>query len=227
MLHLNREQLHEIDRRCVADYHIPSIVLMENAARAVATEACRMMAGECCGTVLILCGIGNNGGDGLAAARHLHNFGADVTIGLVGDPANYKGDALTNWNIISAMKLTARPFDPQMLLDPRPVVVIDAIFGTGLTKPPRDPFPAVASAVNQSGLLVLAVDLPSGLDADTGVPPGAFIRATSTVTMVAEKIGFTRPGARGLIGDVVIGDIGCPAELVESFDSDHLKRAPL
>src|ERR1700677_2601873 len=100
MLHLTRDQLREIDRRATADYHIPGIVLMENAARAVADEACRMMAGECCGAILILCGGGNNGGDGLAAARHLHNRGNAVRIGLTADPRKYRGDAQINWQIV-------------------------------------------------------------------------------------------------------------------------------
>jgi NAD(P)H-hydrate epimerase len=216
MLRLNREQLREIDRRCEADFHIPSIVLMENAARAVADEACRMLRGECCGTILILCGIGNNGGDGLAVARHLHNRGADVILGLVGDPRKFRGDALINWQIISAMKLTARSFDPGMLNDPRPMLVIDAVYGTGLTKPPREPFPAVADAVNRSGLPVLAVDLPSGLDCDTGLCPGAYIAATCTVTLVTEKVGFACFDAHRVLGDVIVGDIGCPVELVEN-----------
>ena len=92
MLHLSRSQLREIDRLAAAEYHIPGIVLMENAARAVVEQSLRMMNGECCGTVLILCGGGNNGGDGLAVARHLHNAGADITIGLCCDPSTYKGD---------------------------------------------------------------------------------------------------------------------------------------
>jgi hydroxyethylthiazole kinase-like uncharacterized protein yjeF len=216
---LTRDQLREIDKRSVTDYHIPSIVLMENASRAVADEACRMMRGECCGTVLILCGGGNNGGDGLAVARHLHNRGADLTIGLATDPAKYTGDALVNWNIAAAMKIPAKPFEIAMLNDPQPVLIVDAIFGTGLTQAPREPFPAIAEAVNHSGLPVLAVDLPSGLNCDTGEAPGACIAATCTVTFVAEKIGFAQPQARRFLGEVIIGDIGCPSELVESVAS--------
>ena len=145
---------------------------------------------------MILCGGGNNGGDGLATARHLHNRGADVTIGLCCNPATYKGDALINWQIVSAMKIPASPFDHSMLIDPPPMVILDAIFGTGLTKPPREPFGSIAKAVNDSGLPVLAVDLPSGLDCDTGVPPGACIRASCTVTFVAEKVGFAHAEAK-------------------------------
>src|SRR5947208_45391 len=102
MLHLTRDQLRRIDRESTERYHIPSIVLMENAARAVAGEACRMLGGECVGEILILCGGGNNGGDGLAVARHMHNRGADVAIALLTDPSRYQGDALINWQIAQA-----------------------------------------------------------------------------------------------------------------------------
>lgn len=217
MLQLTRHQLQEIDRRSTADYHIPGIVLMENAARAVAHEACQILANECVGEVLILCGGGNNGGDGLAAARHLHNRGADVTIGLLADPGKYRGDALINWKIAEAMKIPAAAFDAEMLNNPRPLLVIDAIFGTGLSKPPRDPFGAVAAAVNKLRLPVLAVDLPSGLDCDTGNVLGSCIRAERTLTFVAQKTGFARAQVRQYLGQVIVGDIGCPTELIEAI----------
>jgi NAD(P)H-hydrate epimerase len=216
MLHLSRQQLREIDRRALADYHIPSIVLMENAARAVVDRAVEALADECCGMVLVLCGGGNNGGDGLAAARHLHNRGCAVVIALCCDPSKYTGDALTNWQITRAMNIPAQPFEESMLTDPRPLLIVDAIFGTGLSEPPRPPFASIADAVNRSGSPILSVDIPSGLDCDTGKPLGACIRAGCTVTFVAEKIGFTQPEARKCLGHVIVGDIGCPMELVRA-----------
>ena len=105
MIRLTRAQVREVDRRAVEQYHIPGIVLMENASRAVA-EVAEMMLRKYNGkNVLLLCGGGNNGGDGLAAARHLHNRGMGVTIGLCTDPTTYKGDALINWQIVQAMNL--------------------------------------------------------------------------------------------------------------------------
>jgi NAD(P)H-hydrate epimerase len=178
-----------------------------------------MLGGDCIGEILILCGGGNNGGDGLAAARHLHNRGADVAIGLLTDPSAYKGDALTNWWIAQAMNLATAPFEAAMLQDPPPMLIIDAVFGTGLTKPPRDPFPAVAASINHSGLPVLSVDVPSGLDCDTGVSLASCIAATRTVTLVAEKVGFANAEARRYLGEVIIGDIGCPRELIEEVRS--------
>ena len=204
-MRLTRAQSREIDQRCVAEFHIPTIVLMENASRAVADTAMSMLRGR--RRVLILCGGGNNGGDGLAAARHLHNRGCNVTIALTIDPAKFHGDALINWNIVKAMKMS--------LVDPLPLIdtdlIIDAIFGTGLDRPPQPPFDHVIESVNRSAIPVLAVDVPSGLDCDTGQPLGACIRATTTVTFVAEKVGF--PNAKQWTGNIVIGDIGCPREL--------------
>ncbi|HSV12762.1 MAG TPA: NAD(P)H-hydrate epimerase [Tepidisphaeraceae bacterium] len=217
MLHLTRDQVRRIDRLAGERYHIPGIVLMENAARAVADEACRMLGGECVGEILILCGGGNNGGDGLTVARHMHNRGAEVAIGLLTDPSRYQGDALINWQIAQAMGLQASPFAPAMLEDPRPMLIIDAIFGTGLTQSPRDPFPHIASIINHAGIPVLAVDVPSGLDCDTGEPPGACISATRTVTFVARKVGFKNAAAHRVLGDVIVGDIGCPRELIEEI----------
>ena len=213
MRRLTRDQVRTIDRLCVERYGIPGIVLMENAARAVADVAWEMLHGRP-GDVLVLCGGGNNGGDGLAVARHLHNRGCGVTIGLLVDPAKYKGDALTNWNVVRAMGLPARPYEAAMLRG-HPALVVDAIFGTGLDKPPRDPFGAVAAAVNGAGIPVLAVDVPSGLDCETGTPPGGCIAAARTVTFVAEKVGYGSDVARRWLGRVTVGDIGCPRELVD------------
>ncbi len=217
MTRLTRDQVRSIDRRALDDYGIPGVVLMENAARAVADAAWELLGGVP-GPVLVLCGGGNNGGDGLAAGRHLHNRGCDVSIALLVDPAKYTGDAAINWQIVRAMGLPTAAFDPAQLVGPR--LLIDAIFGTGLDEPPRDPFPAVFDAVNHSGVPVLAVDVPSGLDCDTGVPPGACVRATRTVTFVAEKVGFAAPAAAGFLGVVTVGDIGCPRELVRAVAAD-------
>jgi NAD(P)H-hydrate epimerase len=165
--------------------------------------------------VLILCGGGNNGGDGLAVARHLHNRGAQVSIALTTQPEEYKGDAQTNFNICREMRLPIAPTDPDSIRNSKAKLVVDAIFGTGLNRPPRDPFPQIVDAVKHSRIPVLAIDLPSGLDCDSGEPLGACIQATHTITFVAEKVGFTKPQARKYLGDVIIGDIGCPRELIE------------
>jgi NAD(P)H-hydrate epimerase len=165
--------------------------------------------------ILILCGGGNNVGDGLAVARHLHNHGCNILIALTISPEDYKADALTNFKIIQEMKLPIATADAARISASSPDLIIDAVFGTGLNRPPRDPFPAIAAAVKSLGKPVLSIDLPSGLDCDTGNPPGDCIEATRTITFVAEKIGFANPGAKNYLGQISIGDIGCPRDLVE------------
>jgi hydroxyethylthiazole kinase-like uncharacterized protein yjeF len=216
MLLLTRAQVREIDRRASEEYGIPGIVLMENAALAVVHEAMRMLRSQRSPSALILVGGGNNGGDGLAAARHLHNRGVSVTIGLMTEPERFKGDAIINWKIVSTMKLPAEPITTALIARHARGLVIDALFGTGLTEPPRNPFPTIAQAVNDFCSDVLAVDVPSGLDCDTGQPLGICIRATSTVTFVAQKPGFIKSTARPYLGNVTVGDIGCPKELIDA-----------
>ena len=214
MIRLTRAQVREVDRRAIEQYHVPGIVLMENAAISATRAACALLDGD--GDVLILCGGGNNGGDGLAVARHLHNRGSRVTIALTVDPEKYRGDALINWQIVHAMKLPVRRADPELISGFDGDLVVDAIFGTGLSQVPRPPFDQLVAAVKKSGAAVLAIDVPSGLDCDTGEPLGACIEATATITFVAEKVGFDRPSARRYLGNVTVGDIGCPCELVEA-----------
>jgi NAD(P)H-hydrate epimerase len=240
-LRLSRAQVREVDRIAIARYGIPGIVLMENAARGASDVALAMLhdptamhlsANQAGGAaqrspgsasaadVLIVCGGGNNGGDGLAIARHLHNSGCQVRLALTIDPDRYEGDALINWRIVRAMNLPQEAFDPARIGTPD--LIVDAVFGTGLSKPPRDPFPRLADAINASGAPILAIDLPSGLDCDTGHPLGpACIRATRTVTFVAEKTGFATAGSRAFTGDVVVAEIGCPREII-----DEVTRLP-
>jgi NAD(P)H-hydrate epimerase len=215
-LHLTRQQVREIDRRAIAQYHVPGIVLMENAARALEAAALQMLGTE--QQAVILCGGGNNGGDGLALARLLHNRGVEVELLLTGDPDTYRGDAQINWEIVRAMQLKWQQIDPQRI-SRRPLIV-DAIFGTGLDREPRPPFAQIAAAINASGSPVLAVDLPSGLDCDTGQPLGACVRTTRTVTFVAHKAGFANLQSRPFTGDITVGNIGCPRELIEEVLRD-------
>jgi NAD(P)H-hydrate epimerase len=217
MKRLTRAQVREVDRLAVERYHLPSIVLMENAARSVTDAALEMLrlAG---GRVVIACGGGNNGGDGLAIARHLHNRRHRVEINLFTSVTEFEGDALTNWQVTRMMGLPAEPFSPQSLVAEPPALVIDAVFGTGLSQPPRGGLlTSFVQALGRSGVPVLSVDVPSGLDCDTGQPLGPCVRATRTVTFVAEKVGFAAAAAGEFLGDVTIGDIGVPRELIEEI----------
>jgi NAD(P)H-hydrate epimerase len=213
---LTRAQVREVDRLAIEEFHIPGIVLMENASRAVVDEALALMVDFRVRKALILCGGGNNGGDGLAVARHLHNQGAEVTLALTTDPARYTGDALTNWKIASAMQLPVTNATPELIRAFDDGLIIDAIFGTGLAEPPREPFPLLVQAIADSEQPVLAVDVPSGLDCDIGQPLGpAAVIADRTVTFVAPKAGFANPSAAHYLGQVIVGDIGCPRVLID------------
>jgi NAD(P)H-hydrate epimerase len=215
MIRLTRQQVRQIDRLAVERYHIPGEVLMENASIAAANLATSMISVADRGEILILCGGGNNGGDGLALARHLHNRQLEVKIFLTADPEKYANEAKTNWQIVKAMGLPISQPSPESMAREKPILIVDAIFGTGLTKSPRDPFAEIAAAVEKVGAPVLSIDIPSGLDCDTGLPLGpACIKATRTITFVAEKTGFANPKAREYLGEITIGDIGCPRELV-------------
>jgi NAD(P)H-hydrate epimerase len=214
---LTRRQVREVDRRAIAEFHIPGIVLMENAARAAADAVLRLIEKhKTIPEALIVCGGGNNGGDGFAAARHLHNAGVDVRIAIAGEPDRLAGDAATNFNLIAAMKLPV--FDARPALPPMGhCIIVDALFGTGLDRAPAEPFVSIIEQINRSGRPVIAIDVPSGLDCDTGRPPGACVRANHTITFVAEKVGFGEPQAKEFLGEISVGDIGCPRELVEQI----------
>jgi len=230
MIFLTRAQVRQIDRRAITDYRIPGVVLMENAARGIAQVAWQMLGNKRNGPVLIVCGGGNNGGDGLAAARHLHNGGAQVSILLTSDPGKYAGEAKANWEIVAAMKLPTAVADPAAIAATKPALVIDAIFGTGLSQAPRPPFAQIVAAMQGLGALILAVDIPSGLDCDAGTPLGPVcVRATCTATFVAQKAGFAHPPAKAFLGEVSVWDIGCPRELVhevaDAREPDKIKPA--
>jgi NAD(P)H-hydrate epimerase len=220
MIRLTRAQVRNIDRLAVERYHMPGVVLMENAAIAAAGVAMQMVAPP--KSALILCGGGNNGGDGLAIARHLHNRGLNVQIMTTADPAKYAGEAKINWEICQAMKLPTREATTDAIAESRPSLIVDAIFGTGLTQPPRPPFAEFATAISKTTAPVLAIDIPSGLDCDSGMVLGsACVAATRTVTFVAEKIGFDRGQARKYLGQVIVADIGCPVELIAEAARDQ------
>lgn len=211
MLVLTREQAREVDRVAMEELGIPGIVLMENAARGVA-EVVRERLGGARGPVAIFCGPGNNGGDGFAAARHLANAGVEVRLHLVVPADAYPdgSDAGTNLRIARAMGLPlVEDFDTSGA-----ALLVDAVFGTGLTRPVREPYLGAVRAMEASGAEVVAVDLPSGLDANTGTVLGAAVKAAVTATMVAPKVGFALAEGPRLVGEVRVIDIGIPPAVV-------------
>jgi NAD(P)H-hydrate epimerase len=212
---LDRASVRSVDRAAIEDYGIPGIVLMENASRALAREALGMLeeAAAPGGTVLIVCGSGNNGGDGWALARHLHNAGARTVVAVLGEPRP-ESDAGINCAICRKMGIAEISID-ELDAYAGAALIVDAIFGTGLDREVKGRAREVIGWINEAGRPVLAVDVPSGLDCDTGRPLGVAVRAAVTVSFVGYKPAFNALQAQPFIGRVVIGEIGVPRELIE------------
>ncbi len=217
---LSREQVRAIDRRAIDEFGVPGVVLMENAGRGAAEVLLSLGAR---GPVVVCCGKGNNGGDGFVIARHLDNRGVPVRVLLFARPEELTGDAAVNCEIVRragiAMEVHSGPaLDGQALRKELAAAewVVDALFGTGLAGAVRPPFDGVIGAINASGAKVLAVDIPSGLDCDSGQPLGVTVRALHTVTFVAMKQGFAQPAAREWVGEVHVADIGAPQAALDS-----------
>ena len=214
----SRDALRELDRRAVQDFHLPVLLLMENAGRAVAEAALKHLHKSPRGA-LVLAGPGNNGGDGLVAARHLHNAGVHISILLLAPRDHYKDAAATQLAITDAMKLHTETLSADhaelrdWLVDSNPAdILIDALFGTGLSRPVEGLAADAIRAANAAKRTIIAVDIPSGLDADTGQPLGIAIHATETVSFCGLKRGF--PHAQAYTGKVTVADIGAPRELL-------------
>lgn len=219
MLSLTREQSRTIDRLAIEQFGLPGVVLMENAGRGCAELLLRLGVA---GRVVICCGSGNNGGDGLVMARHLENAGVDVLVALFAAEEAVRGDAAVFLRVIRAAETPLVVVPPSAAGDAADLLsqadwIVDALLGTGVTGPVREPLAGVIEAINRQCTRVLAVDLPSGLDCDSGRPWGACIRAEHTATMVAPKAGFSR--AAGWTGQVHVVEIGIPKRLLTWLES--------
>jgi len=215
MRHATREQIREVDRTAIEEYGMPGVILMENAGRGAAQIALEMLGGKKDAHVAIVCGRGNNGGDGFVVARHLHNRGVGGTVFLLAPRETIGGDALINLQIAERMGLDLRDAQPGDLDFSECGLVVDAMLGTGLAGEVREPFLAAIEAVNAAGRPVLAVDIPSGLDANTGEVLGDCVRANRTATFALPKVGFIRAAGPEMTGDVTIVDISVPREILE------------
>ena len=219
---LTREEMLELDRKAIEEYKIPGIVLMENAGRNVAEEILKMIDDPQQAKVAILCGKGNNGGDGFVVARHLHNHSISVYVFLVAKISDIlkDGDAGTNLQILLNMKIPVKeildiPGVNSILKELNGYnILADALFGTGLSGDVREPFKTLISGVNNLNKPTLSVDIPSGLDCNTGKILGAAIKATKTVTFAVAKKGFYLNDGPSYTGKVIVSDIGIPKELI-------------
>jgi len=224
----SRDEVRDVDRRAVEEFHMPSIVLMENAGRGAAEV---LESAGIAGPVLICAGKGNNGGDGFVIARHLENRGFGVCVLLFSNPESLKGDAEINFEILMAAGTPVEVWGDEFVaarLTERLAGadwIVDALLGTGTKGEIREPFAAIIDAINQSPAKVLAVDLPSGMDCDTGQPLGVCIKANATATFVAPKLGFNSPAAANLTGEVHVVDIGVPRIAIPA-NPPHLNPLP-
>lgn len=215
---LTRAQARMLDRDAIEEIGIPSIVLMENAGQRVVEYLLPLYQK---GPIIVCCGKGNNGGDGLVVARYLDNYSLPVQVLLFADPLTLTGDAKLNYSIALNSKIKISVVDHanlNLVIDsilPSASWIIDGLFGTGLQGKVREPFDRIIQAINALKTSVLSIDIPSGLDCDTGEPLGSTIEATHTVTFTSLKKGFTQPKAKKFLGILHVASIGTPKIILE------------
>ncbi|GIX03637.1 MAG: NAD(P)H-hydrate epimerase [Planctomycetaceae bacterium] len=224
---LTCEQVRALDRAALEEYGLPGVVLMENAGRGCveALQHRGWLAQD--PHVHIICGRGNNAGDGFVIARHLDNRGIRVTVWLAESAQRLRGDAGIMFHVIERAGLPIRmladlpaeewPMVWQQMAQGHPWFLIDALLGTGLKGEVQPPLRQVIEVINQVRPRCVSVDIPSGLDADRGVPLGAALTAQLTLTMAAPKLGFLQPTAAEYTGEVEVIDIGIPRQLWQRY----------
>jgi NAD(P)H-hydrate epimerase len=218
---LSRQEVRQIDQYAVETLGISGLVLMENAGRGAADAIGNFLGGSVTTkSVAVVAGSGNNGGDGFVVARHLAMRGAKVVTFQVCPLDKLTADAAANLAILHKLGHDVRQVAAEELGGlAKPLrgfdAVVDAVGGTGVRGALRDEMAAAVEAINAAGRPVVAIDIPTGLDCDTGQAEGIAVRAALTVTFVARKKGFDVPGAEAYTGNVVVADIGIPAEVVE------------
>ena len=223
---LTSAQMKEIDRRTIEDIGIPGPVLMENAGLQVFRVLQALFPGLAGENIVIVAGKGNNGGDGLVVARHLHNHGVRPQVLLLASKEEVRGDAALNLKIARAVGVTikevrsASDWKKQQKLLEHASVILDAIFGTGLVKPAEGLYAQAIESINKTRAFKLAVDIPSGLSSDTFELIGPAVRADLTVALAAPKIAHVFPPAEELVGDFIVADISIPPFL---FEDESLK----
>ncbi len=224
MKHLSRrlytaEQIRAIEREVIERHGVPGFTLMTRAGHAVFEQA-TALAGDG-GRVLVLCGPGNNGGDGYVAAMRLREAGHPVDLLTLSEPERLRGDARKAFQQWTAAGGETRPFDGTLAADYD--VIVDAIFGTGLARPLEGRFLVAVQLVNEHRAPVVAVDIPSGLSSETGNPLGSAVMAAETVTFIGLKLGLFTGRAADFCGSVILDDLDCPDTVYEKFQPAVLR----
>jgi NAD(P)H-hydrate epimerase len=228
-LHLTRRQARAVDELAIDRYGFLGMVLMENAGRGVVDVLLGIDSGlaeEQARSVVILCGKGNNAGDGFVIARHLEIRGIRSQVVLLAPPHELRGDARANYEILGH---TDVPMIDLSAVDALPIAlasetadcvwIVDALLGTGASGEPREPLATAISWMNAQPVPRLAIDVPSGLDCDTGQAAAATVIADHTCTLVAPKVGFLTPAAADFLGQLHVVSIGIPQQLIDEVAS--------
>ena len=208
VMYLGAEEMAEADRASIEEFGIDVLLLMENAGRGVALLARRMLGGSAKGKrICCVAGKGNNGGDSLVAARHLSNWGADVSVMLGGERGDIRDIPLRQLEVLERMGVAVRePGDEFCEAE----LLVDGLLGYGSKGAPREPVARLIRRINASGVPVVAVDIPSGLDATTGEPNEPCVVAAATATFGFPKAGFLNPASRRFVGATDLVDISMP-----------------
>lgn len=222
---LSVERIRQVDRLAIEQFHMNSLVLMENAAIGCAQWLTNRFSPAV--EAIVLCGRGNNGGDGLAIARHLRLAGWNCRVVQCGPIDKLSPDARSNWEILTAKNVNnITVLGETMIADRlneihehlnRSDVIVDALLGSGAQGAPRAPFSNLIDMANTASGVRVAIDITSGLDASTGQPATPTFAAQTTLTFVARKIGFSAPAAQTCLGQVEVIPIGIPVELIEEL----------
>ena len=228
-LTLTRQQSRAVDRVAIERYGFSGLVLMENAGRGVVDvllDVDPKLVESPMYSVTILCGKGNNAGDGFVIARHLEIRGVRSQVILLAPPDELKGDALANFEILRHSEVPIRDFSKHATFpgmsasaDMQPWIV-DAMLGTGAQGEPREPYATAIRWMNAQPCRRMAIDVPSGLDCDTGIPAEPTVRADHTCTFVAAKQGFLAQSADEYLGHLHVVSIGIPPSVIEQVSED-------
>ena len=215
---ITKEQAAQVDRYATKKFGISGLVLMENAGRGVSDLLCGLQIKS---PIVVCCGKGNNAGDGYVIARHLLARNYNVQVLNWESPEKITGDARTNYLILRAIDAPIlehrRESDNEFFrILSEACWIIDALLGTGCKGPPRTPIKQAIEAINQATANTLSVDLPSGLDCDTGATPGAAIMADHTCTFLAAKPGLIAPTGKPYVGKLHVADLGIPASVIQT-----------
>ena len=206
---LTTDQMIEVDRLMMKEWGINLFQMMENAGRNLAELTRRQLGGSVqAKNVVVLCGTGNNGGGGMTAARHLHNWNANVEVILVGSEMQLKEIPAHQWNILKKIGITTTDTNLS-----HAEMILDAMLGYGANGNPRSPIAEWIQMANESGGSILSLDSPSGLDTTTGIPTLPCIRASATLTLALPKTGLLTSTAKPFVGELFLADIGVPPEL--------------